>query len=408
MLLTLNLNTNEITALTNLSVILPVFNGAEHLQETLLSIEKQSLKGIEIIAIDDGSSDLSVSLLGQVPALRLLHSKRTGPNVSRQMALSYARGSYIAFLDQDDLWHPEHLRLAVEALSSNPQATAWIGPRVRFTDSIKNLGKPATLPNTINPAEFFPINLIDTPSMIVIPKSKLLEVGGWPEDRPLGADTLLWWRLARSGPFLVGPIRTTGVRVRKGSMSAVHRQEPSKYLRFLEHSARTVVVQQSAMDNSEPLSTDRIEILRYIDQVLQAFQDTIPGTHTKLSYAWNNFAKQIDAKPEKEKIALLGFVGWALNTYLQTEAISKVASSIACILHMDKGISHSTRKLTAQMLASILNQSIITSLFRFPGLRSKALEIALLSTAYNLRLRIGYISDPISLFTNMNDSTSKS
>jgi glycosyltransferase involved in cell wall biosynthesis len=166
MSLTLNLNTNESTALKNLSVILPVFNGAEHLQETLLSIEKQSLKDIEIIAIDDDSSDLSVSILGRVPALRLLHSKRTGPNVSRQMALSYASGSYIAFLDQDDLWHPDHLRLAVQALSANPQATAWIGPRVRFTDSIKNLGRPATLPRTINPAEFFPINLIDTPSEI--------------------------------------------------------------------------------------------------------------------------------------------------------------------------------------------------------------------------------------------------
>ena len=85
------------------SVIIPVYNGAEYLNSCIECLSKQSLKDIEIIFIDDGSTDNTLFLLRSWCSSNIvvLSQKNAGAGVARNNGLSHAKGEYVAFLDVD-------------------------------------------------------------------------------------------------------------------------------------------------------------------------------------------------------------------------------------------------------------------------------------------------------------------
>jgi glycosyltransferase involved in cell wall biosynthesis len=96
------------------SVIIPVYNGERYLTETLNSVIAQTEQNWEIIAVNDGSSDRSQALLDEAATrdpdrIRVVSVSNGGVSRARNAGVSVARGTYIAFLDQDDLWMPEKL-----------------------------------------------------------------------------------------------------------------------------------------------------------------------------------------------------------------------------------------------------------------------------------------------------------
>jgi glycosyltransferase involved in cell wall biosynthesis len=101
------------------SIITPVYNSARWLEETLATVRAQTLTNWEQILVDDGSTDGSVEILEAAAAedarFRVIKAGRNvGSPAARNMALDAARGRFIAFLDADDLWHPEKLYRSVE------------------------------------------------------------------------------------------------------------------------------------------------------------------------------------------------------------------------------------------------------------------------------------------------------
>ena len=88
------------------SVIIPVYNSESTIVKTLESVLKQTLRSIEIICVNDGSTDASLSLLNQIAnndaRVKVISIDNSGPGVARNIGLSYASGDYIAFLDSDD------------------------------------------------------------------------------------------------------------------------------------------------------------------------------------------------------------------------------------------------------------------------------------------------------------------
>jgi glycosyltransferase involved in cell wall biosynthesis len=108
------------------SVMIPVFNRAEYIAETLESIYSQTYKNIEIIAIDDGSTDGSfeyLELQRDVGKIQLIaHENRVnkGQSAALNLGLEKAKGQYIAILDSDDVFEVDKLQLQVEFLSNNP------------------------------------------------------------------------------------------------------------------------------------------------------------------------------------------------------------------------------------------------------------------------------------------------
>lgn len=101
------------------SVIVPCYNGEKNLEQCLDSIVNQTLKNIEIICIDDGSTDNTLGILEKLrqkdPRVTVIQQKNAGAGAARNAGLNLASGTYLSFLDADDFFEPCMLEKAVQA-----------------------------------------------------------------------------------------------------------------------------------------------------------------------------------------------------------------------------------------------------------------------------------------------------
>ena len=104
-----------------ISVIIPVYNAEAHVRRSLDSVCAQTFRDWECIAVDDGSTDGSGAILDEYaakdPRFRVIHQRNGGEGAARNAGMDAATGELVAFLDADDTWHPESLRLFTEARS---------------------------------------------------------------------------------------------------------------------------------------------------------------------------------------------------------------------------------------------------------------------------------------------------
>lgn len=112
----------------SISVVIPAYNAAGTLQETLDSIAAQSTPVDEVIVVDDGSSDATAQIAGQHPLRpRVLPAQHRGAAAALNAGIQATHGSYLAFLDADDLWLPEKTRLQQAILDANPELAGTVG-----------------------------------------------------------------------------------------------------------------------------------------------------------------------------------------------------------------------------------------------------------------------------------------
>ena len=94
------------------TVIIPVYNAEEYLEETLISVFNQSLKGLQIICVNDGSTDNSFEILKKYKSkLTILQTGNKGASVARNKALEVTKGTYVSFIDADDTIPENYLEL---------------------------------------------------------------------------------------------------------------------------------------------------------------------------------------------------------------------------------------------------------------------------------------------------------
>lgn len=101
------------------SVIVPVHNGARYVAEAIQSVLNQDYQPLECIVVDDGSSDASAEIIAKYP-VKYIYQEQRGPGAARNTGVRASRGEMLAFLDQDDQWAPGKLTAQVDALRSNP------------------------------------------------------------------------------------------------------------------------------------------------------------------------------------------------------------------------------------------------------------------------------------------------
>ncbi len=108
-----------------ITCIVPVYNGERHLEEALDSIFAQSWRPIEVIVVDDGSTDrtraIALDAAARSPELSVITQTNAGPAAARNTGVAHSHGELICFLDGDDLWHPEKLARQAECFDSDPQ-----------------------------------------------------------------------------------------------------------------------------------------------------------------------------------------------------------------------------------------------------------------------------------------------
>jgi glycosyltransferase involved in cell wall biosynthesis len=101
----------------NISVIIPVFNGAQHIQSAIESVLSQTFQDFELIVVDDGSTDDTDNILGNYGnRIKSIKQSNQGVANARNAGLKLATGKYIALLDSDDMWVPEKLEKSLEFL----------------------------------------------------------------------------------------------------------------------------------------------------------------------------------------------------------------------------------------------------------------------------------------------------
>ena len=117
-----------------ISVIIPVHNGGRYLRAALESVFAQTYDPFEVIVVDDGSTDDSGAIAQSFPDVRYIHQSNQGVAAARNNGIAAARGEFFAFLDQDDLWTPEKLKLQIGHLQSHPDIGYTLTQQQFFLD----------------------------------------------------------------------------------------------------------------------------------------------------------------------------------------------------------------------------------------------------------------------------------
>lgn len=102
--------------MTTVSVVIPAYNASRWISETLGSVLAQDYPALDVIVVDDGSTDDTAAIVAQFGQVRYIRKSNGGEGSARNVGIRVAYGEYVAFVDSDDLWLPEKLRLQVELL----------------------------------------------------------------------------------------------------------------------------------------------------------------------------------------------------------------------------------------------------------------------------------------------------
>ena len=204
----------------DVAVIIPLFNGSRWIRQTLNSVFSQSHPPKEVVIVDDGSEDESLEIIKSFSAIKLLKNPGKGSQFARNFGLQNTTAPLVAFLDQDDIWHPEHLRLMSKILEQFPKSPAAVASCFHFY-SEKRLVFPSPISNfqQFNPWENFPINSVATPSSVVIRRNALNLIGGWSNQFTGSAcvDLYMWLRLSVNHSLVRNNSCTVGYRRHKTS-----------------------------------------------------------------------------------------------------------------------------------------------------------------------------------------------
>ena len=104
-----------------ITCIIPVFNGERYLREALESVFAQTYRPLDVVLVDDGSTDNTVAIASTYAGrVRYVHQHNLGPAAARNKGIQAARGEFLAFLDADDLWHPEKLERQITRFQTRP------------------------------------------------------------------------------------------------------------------------------------------------------------------------------------------------------------------------------------------------------------------------------------------------
>ena len=101
------------------SVMMPTYNNAKYIKQAIESIYAQNYENIEIIVIDDGSTDDTKEIVKQYKDIKYFYIEHKGISFARNVALEKSKGEYIAFLDSDDYWLPEKLNTQIQYFKEN-------------------------------------------------------------------------------------------------------------------------------------------------------------------------------------------------------------------------------------------------------------------------------------------------
>ncbi len=220
----------------SISVIVPVFNGEKTVKETIKSILNQTFTNIEVIIINDGSTDTTLEIIENISdsRIKIFSYPNAGLSASRNRGISQAKREYISFIDADDLWTPDKLESQWQALQSNPQAavayswTDYIDESSKFIKSGRRI--------KVNGDAFDKLlitNFLENGSNPLI-RQEALKIGGFDETLFAAEDIDMWLRLAANYDFVCVEKPQILYRISTTSMSTNLKRQEAASLKVIE------------------------------------------------------------------------------------------------------------------------------------------------------------------------------
>lgn len=212
------------------SVVVPAFNASNTIRETVRSALNQTHRNLEIIIVDDGSTDqtqeVASCLVESDPRVRYLRKDNGGVASARNRGIAEARGEFVATLDADDLWHPTKLERQLDRFAQSDPDTALVYAWCCWIDEFGNVfgcGQPTRLEGSIFP-EMCVGNVIVSGSNALVRRGALIDAGGFDETLRTGKaqgceDWKLYLQIAERHEIAMVPEYLVGYRVVPGSMS---------------------------------------------------------------------------------------------------------------------------------------------------------------------------------------------
>ncbi len=227
------------------SVVIPAWNAATTIAETLESIARQTLPAGEVILVDDGSTDATVDVAKSVhPEIRVFRQRQAGSAAALNRGVRECSGPLLAFLDADDLWHPGKLETQLAVLEKDPDADAVIGRVETFLCPSMNAetARRYRLPQAPQ--------LAWATGALLVRRGAFDRVGAFAEDLRLGS-AIDWFDRARSVGihFAIPEDIVLRRRIRPGSLS--HRNAKKDRV-YLEMARRALVRRRARAPASQP------------------------------------------------------------------------------------------------------------------------------------------------------------
>ncbi len=241
--------------MTTVSVVIPGYNCAAYIGQTLASVLAQPVDGLEVLLVDDGSTDDTVAIAIACaqglndPRLRVIQLANGGVCKARNRGIAEARGSYICLLDHDDWWYPHKLPRQLEEMARHPEAGVVFSTFERWFPNATDGRFPApesvdvsATPDDIDP-DFsgwihhqFLLDCWMLTSTSMFRREVFERCGTFDESLPFSEDWDLWLRVAREFQFIQLRRPTTLYRMHASQGSGYHR--PVDYrTRLLERTA---------------------------------------------------------------------------------------------------------------------------------------------------------------------------
>jgi len=196
------------------SVVIPLYNKLHHIRRAVDSVLTQTCRDLELIVVDDGSTDGGGDVVREItdPRILLITRENAGVSAARNRGVQEASSELVAFLDADDAWDPDFLETVLSLRNRFPQAAIWgtayriarrngVVAQARYHGQLPTSDEGGLMNYFGGQSGFSPL----TPSSAMLRKNGLLAAGGFPVGVVYGEDHDTWLRLALRFPIAWTP-----------------------------------------------------------------------------------------------------------------------------------------------------------------------------------------------------------
>ena len=202
-----------------ISIIIPVFNGLNFIDKAIVSVISQDYKNIQIIIVNDGSTDGTKEYLDKLDYenITVIHTENKGQSSAINTGVSKANGNIVGYLSYDDIYHPKLISTALKELQRNSEAVC-VYPNYNLIDKNGRYIKSILIPDYSKKVMFEDLYCFPGPGAFFY-KSYFMILNGWDKRFSQIPDFEFWIRLSKYGEFVKINKKLASFRIHKSSGS---------------------------------------------------------------------------------------------------------------------------------------------------------------------------------------------